>query len=368
MSLRFSLLDSKDNAVTVSGCALLTCWLLMVPARAKGELPPIPIDAQDGIAEERDEMRQGVLPWLALSGQVEIEWNRQRISPWDGGGRETTTETPSNYQLGMEIRPLERLRLELLFEYDSTSAQLRADEAIGAIELEQWEFTFGKFYTPLGVYASEFINGPMIEFGETRANGLSLSYTAGTLFKPSLMIYQGEAGRNDTHRRGLDWAFGLQANISENLSLDLSYQSDLADSDERMLSDFGNRYSHKVAALGALLRLHGTAYTVTAEALAALDRFSEWQHDRDMPLAWNIELTHPLAHESLRLTWRLEGSRELQDQPRWQAGAALGWEPDEHISLTLEYLHGRYQRGLAGDDDEPDRDVSTASARITFEF
>lgn len=368
MLLLFPQFGSTSTAGMGLLCALLTVGQWIAPPPAMADTPIAAIDAQNADAEDSGEEHEGILPWLTLSGQVELEWNRQRISPWDGGGRETTTETPSNYQLEMEIRPLARLRLELVLEYDSAADQLRADEAFAAYELEHWEIDAGKFYTPLGSYASEFINGPMLEFGETRANGLSLAYTASDEIIPSLMIYQGEADRDGAHRRGLDWAFALEMQTSGALALGISYQSDLADSDERMLADHDNRYARKVAAIGAFLHWRGTNYLVTAEALGALRRFSEWEHDRDKPLAWNIELTHPLAHESLRLSWRLEGSRELQDQPRWQAGIALNWAVHDHIGLTLEYLHGRYERGLSGDDDAPDREVDTASARITFDF
>ena len=255
-----------------------------------------------------------------------------------------------------------------MLEYDTDTEQLIADEASIMFESEPWEIRAGKFYTPFGSYWGNFINGPMLEFGETRASGISLSYSTEGMPDLSVMLYHGEADDQGTHAEALDWAASLESQPSEQISVGLSYQSDLADSDERLLADYGDRFARKVDALGGYIRWSAEEFELTFEALGALHSFAELEADRNKPLAWNLELIHPLPAD-LQLAWRLEGSRELEDQPEIQAGVALIWEPAEHLSITIEYLHGKFKKGLANDDnDEPYSHVDTFSAMLTIGF
>jgi len=123
-----------------------------------------------------------------------------------------------------------------------------------------------------------------------------------------------------------------------------------------------------VGALGSYIRWTTSNLELSLEGLGALSSFSELDSDRARPMAWNLELMHPLPAD-LNLAWRLEGSRELEDQPEIQAAVAVIWEPTEHASITLEYLHGKFKKDLANDEnDEPYRHVDTISATLTIGF
>lgn len=318
--------------------------------------------------EEDEESGIAISPWVTLFGQIELEWTRQRLKPDHGGHTDQISERPETYQLGFMARPWSNSELLLVLEYASDTDQLKADEASIMFASEPWEIRAGKFYTPFGSYLGNFINGPILEFGETRASGASLSYSAGELPDLSFMLYHGEADDQGRHSEALDWAVSLDSRLSEQLSLGLSYQSDLADSDERLLAEYGDRFARKVDALGGFIHWTTEEFELSFEALGALHSFAELEADRNRPLAWNLELKHPLPAD-LHLAWRLEGSRELEDQPEIQAGVALIWEPHKQIAITLQYLHGKFRKGLATDDsDEPYRDVDTFSAMLTVGF
>ena len=319
-------------------------------------------------SEEDEERGIAISRWLSLFGQIELEWTKQRLEPANGNSSEQTSESPETYQLGFMARPWSNCELLLVLEYTSDSDQLKADEASVKLTSEPWAIRAGKFYTPFGTYLGNFINGPMLEFGETRASGVNLSYSFGELSELSFMLYRGAADDQGRHAEALDWALSLESHASERISVGLSYQSDLADSDEHLLADSGDRFAHKVGALGGSLLWSGEAFELSFEALGALHSFAELEEDRNRPLAWNLELKHPLPAD-MHLAWRLEGSRELADQPEIQAGVALIWEPDKHITITLEYLHGKFKKGLAEDEhDEPYRHVDRISTMLRVGF
>lgn len=318
--------------------------------------------------EGREEEGIALTPWLSLFGNVEWEWSRQSLSPDNGSGSDASRDAHATYQLGFLTRLMTDSELLLVLEYDTETDQLRADEASIGLEFDPWQVRAGKFYTPFGHYWSNFVSGGILEFGETRASGFSLGYAAGDSTEIEVMLYHGEADKEGPHSDPWDWALSLQSQLSDQLSVGLSYQSDLADSDERLLADYGDRFSRKVDALSGYIRWTTDDSELTFEVLGALDSFAELEQDRNRPLAWNLELLHPLPAD-LQLAWRLEGSRELQDQPEVQLGVALIWEPFEHASVTLEYLHGYFERGLANDDnDQPYGHINTFSALLTVGF
>lgn len=78
---------------------------------------------------------------------------------------------------------------------------------------------------------------------------------------------------------------------------------------------------------------------------------------------------HFLPSMDLELAVRFEGSHELEDAPKYQYGAALIWSPRRYASLTLEYLHGEFKKGLAtSSEDEPYTHVDHVGAKLSIEF
>jgi hypothetical protein len=68
----------------------------------------------------------------------------------------------------------------------------------------------------------------------------------------------------------------------------------------------------------------GEEFEATLEGLAATGSFRELDNDRNRPRAWNAELVY-VGYASFDLALRFEGSRELEDEPRVQFGAAATW-------------------------------------------
>ncbi len=90
--------------------------------------------------------------------------------------------------------------------------------------------------------------------------------------------------------------------------------------------------------------------------------------DRDRPRAWNLELAYYPAGD-LSWAFRLEGSRELEDAPKWQASVAGLWRVRKNIFLNFEYLHGKFERSLG--TNKFGREIKTVDqigALLSIEF
>ena len=91
---------------------------------------------------------------------------------------------------------------------------------------------------------------------------------------------------------------------------------------------------------------------MTLEALAATGSFEELGSDRNKPWAWNAELVHAVPGSNFEIAFRIEGSRELEDEPKYQFGPAITWRTGKYASLTLEYLHGEFEGELATTEND----------------
>jgi hypothetical protein len=257
---------------------------------------------------------------------------------------------------------------ELIYEYDDEANRHTLDEAIAAFEAGDFELAVGKQYVPFGVYFSHFVSGPLLEFGETRDRGATLSYGPDERLDLSAFAYKGRAEKVDSD--GRRWGWGLAAEMSPFAfgSFGISYLSDLADSQEGLLSDENDHYASRVGGLSASAILGLDRFEVTAEFVRALSAYTELEPDRNRPRAWNVELAF---YPSGNFAWalRLEGSNELDGAPHLRGGVAVAWRVIRNASLTLEYLRGTFRRGLAEDANERALNtVNQVGGLITIDF
>ncbi len=323
--------------------------------------------------ERRDAgVKHEITDWLTASGLVELEGILQSFSLFDTSSHAREDDFTKTLQLGLEISPLPWMRGELIYEYDDDdeSNTQTIDEAILVFEVDDFELELGKLFVPFGEYFSHFVSGPLLEFGETRTHdwGMALSYGPHDRLDLAAFVYEGRARKAGSDAGYWDFGFAVEAAPFESSTFGVSYLSDLGDSQERLLMDSGDRYERRVDALSAYAVFGFDWFELTAEFVSALDSFEELNPDEDQPSAWNVELAYfPVADVQLAL--RLEGSSELEGAPRYQGGIALGWRFTEISSLTLEYLHGAFERGVAEDSAERDLDkVHQIGAQLSIEL
>ncbi len=320
-------------------------------------------------AEKREAgLHRQLTPWLTLSGLVELEWNKDRFSVARNADVIRQEEQAMTVQLGLIATPLESVKAELILEYDTDTDRVKTEEFTIALESDPWELIVGKQYLPFGEYFSRFVTGPLIEFGETRETAATLTYDFADRLDLSMAIYHGAAGERERNNRGLDWTLSMEAWPQENLALGFSYLTDLADADSRLLVDNDNRFVRKVPGLSGYILWINDNFELTFEALGATRSFIELEADRDQPWAWNLELGL-FPHRHFDLALRIEGSRELEDEPYLQYGAAVTFLVHRYVTVTMEYLHGRFRGDLATDvDDNPLDDVNRFSAQLSVAF
>ena len=316
--------------------------------------------------ERREAGRERRLtPWLSMATLAEVEWTQQRLAR-DGGGQDRTRDGSAGLQLGLTATPLEWAKAELILQYDTDIDKLEVDEATVSAEHGPWELTLGKQFLPFGVFFSHFVSGPILEFGETRQSAGTLAWGPGEEIDLSLSLYRGSARKVNAGSNRLDWALALESWPMQSLSVGTSFLSDLADSDDRLLSDERDRFERKVPAASAYLVWVGDTYELTVEALGATRSFQELDRDRIRPMAWNLEFAH-FPHPSFDWAIRLEGSRELEDAPRLQGGVAVTFRVGHEAALTLEVLHGRFKGALATDDqDNPYESLTRLGALLSI--
>ena len=306
--------------------------------------------------------------WLTAAALMELEWQSRNFIAEGEDSRDRLNDTTLNIQAEFIVAPWRNVKVETVLEYDSAVGRIVADEAFLGVEVENWEIEAGRLYTPLGIYISHFATGPLLEFAESRADGVMLSYLPTNRLDLKLMGYRGTARQVDSGSEKLDWAATIEARPKQGWLLGLSYQSDLADSREALLGDFANRYVKRVGAVGGYAIWSTPEFDLGFEAVGALGSFAELEDDRDRPVAWNVEFAH-FVHPRFEWAMRWEGSRELADAPERQVGLALTWRPVEQASLTIEYLHGWFSGNLAtNEQDEPYTKTYQVGAKLSVAF
>ncbi len=366
----------------------LTVALLLIPLAAK-----VTAGSEDGAVEAaeprmhgpaefevapryrtREEAREAGLEreltdWLTLSTLFETEIAHTRKVDEEGVSDGVNEETLT-FQLGMSLDLSETVSVEFVTEYDSDENRFLTEEAFLALEYEPWELTLGKRYTPFGSYFSRFVSGPMVEFGETQADkSVSLSYGPGDKLDVTLMFYQGRATEYGGNENDWNWSLGLESWPTDSLSFGLSYQADLADSDEGLLAELGHRYRERVAGASAYLLFVRNEYEFSIEFLQTLSSFRELASDRDRPFAWNTEVSRYFTGSEIEIAFRLEGSRELMEMPTQRYGVALTHYATPRAYFTIEYLHARFSKHAVFPEEDDRLDHSGQfAAKLTIEL
>jgi len=297
--------------------------------------------------ERRDAgQKHEITEWLQISPLIELEYSSQTFKPFELSDS-TLTENSKTLQLEIEIMPTDWLTSEIVYEYDDQLDEFILDEAVAELEANDFKLELGKIYLPFGEYYSRFVTGPMLEFGETRGRGMVLAYEPDDSLEISVFIFKSKIENNIVNDDKLDWGFALNISPVESVSTGFSYLSDLSESDEKLLED-GIVYQQRVDAISAYANIEFDNFETSMEWLQALDSFSELDTDTNKPKAWNLEIAFSL-HDDFQLTLRVEGSKELEDAPELQTGLAANLHATKNITATIEFLRGRFKRGLAED-------------------
>lgn len=318
--------------------------------------------------EQRDTgIKHQLTPWLILAGLAEGEWESQSFSIKNSQKVDRVKDHSANLQFAINIQPLEWVKADLVYQYESNEEMWELDEGVFIFDLDNWELTLGKHDLAFGEFFSNFASGPILELGEIKETGVTLSYNHEENLELSFSAYRSSPHKKDSSDR-LDFGFSLTSWLTDDFSFGLSYLSDLADSDKQLLDEFGNVYEQRISGMSTYFLWVHQDFELSVEVLGATGKFSEFLSDRNQPWAWNIELSYCI-NTSFTCAYRLEGSQELEDEPELQTGFALNYRLYKTASISFDVLHGRYTGMLATDENnQPYKSVNTVSAQLSVAF
>ncbi len=177
------------HRLSQQGCALLLLGHAVVVSAGSGTDTPAPRAqgpastlAAMRLYRSREEQREAglqtdITDWLTVSGLAEAELTYDRFAIERGRDDASGRDEAITLQLGALIDLFTWVEAEVILEYESDTGQSFVEEAFITLEQDPWELSIGRQYTPFGVFLSDFVTGPLIEFGETRSNeAVLLSY------------------------------------------------------------------------------------------------------------------------------------------------------------------------------------------------
>ncbi len=341
--------------------------------------------------EERRDAGQGtkITDWLVFSGLVEIEKEylqnhfQGNITSSEDDGLTPTVEAV------FEVSVFPWLVGEFVFEAEYDNGYFaRTDEGLLAIETERWGLKIGRQYLPFGEFYSHFVSGPLAEFGETRATSLIADYSFNDNIEVSAFVFDGDFARPDDGA-DYDWGLALEyVSSTEAIRLGVSYLSDLAEAEERLLEEHVYNYQRRASAWSAYALIGFDQFELTAEIVqaqrsllastaagiaGAADNEEDETDDEEQtealkPSAYNFELAYfPQPH--LQFAVRVEHSKELDEAPEWRYGVSISWRIGAYIGFALDYLYDEYQRGFVLDDDDNElHHGHRVAAQLVMEF
>ncbi len=326
----------------------------------------------ENIQERREAVTEkAVLPltWkigeasFTLSGLIEAEASFTHI---EGSSKEDDLRL-STVQIGLETEFTPWLGGHVigLWEDEDTEPMV-VDEVVLSLT-SPWQLGsqtpalhLGRQYLPFGKFESNMISDPLtLELGETHTTAALLALT-GETWTASFGAFEGSVDDGDD---GFDsWVASIEAAPHEGVTLGASYISDLAESDAELVQD-ERLYRDAVAGWSAFVALRHGDFGLTAEYLAAVDRFKPEQVEggEDLtgrrPQAWNLELTWQVL-EQLQLTGRYEEANDYRADLR-RYGASSSYGLCDYALLAVEYLHA---------DARGEETSHTLMAQLAVEF
>jgi hypothetical protein len=316
------------------------------------------VSERAGVYRTREDRREAglgreITDWLTFSGLVESETIREV--------REFDINLPVHYdwetdpavQAAFDIDVFGFAEIELIYEYTEDHHEPLMDELIIGTDVGNWGFSVGRYYVPFGLYYSHFINGPMLEYAETRSDAFQIDYDFNDVVEIAVFAFDGQTREFGNSGKDTGWGAAIDAFLLDGrLNIGGGYLSNLAESDEEFLrEDFNNIFQNKVGAWNAYIVYEADSWDISMEVLNATGSFREFDANEDRPQSWNIE-TAWFPTDSLEFALRYERSKELIDYPEKQYGIALTWRFVNNISATIEYLRSDYKSGFVEEDDE----------------
>ena len=119
------------------------------------------------------------------------------------------------------------------------------------------------------------------------------------------------------------------------------------------LREFNDTFQQRVPGWTAHALIGLSPFELTGEIVHATEAFQEFEQKADKPLSYNIELAfYPPRFQWIQFAVRYEHSAELEDEPKSIYGIGTTLRPLDNLSLSFEYLKGKFKKGFSFDDND----------------
>jgi len=282
---------------------------------------------------------------LTLISLLEAEAQLNSFGFAGSAERFHTDESTLTLQTGLEYTPLDWFKAELVYEIEAGSdvpnkIKHIIDEAIIAFEYEDFSLDLGRMNTPFGEYYSHFITGPLLEFAETGADGLVVSYDMDDAYEVAAYLFKPQFKKHsDVDLK--EWGASVKLAASQDLLFGAGYISNISDYQREVLDAEDLADSPRLSAFNAFTTLEIGSVFLSAEWVKTLDSYLTEEGSRHKPRAINFECSHALSNE-FELAAKFERSFELDEEPLKRYGVAATYRLSDSVVWTTEFLYGNY--------------------------
>lgn len=337
-------------------CLIAPLWLFSLPAFAQ-LAPESRAEAPIIKYRTREEKREAGLTtdltsWMRFQGVVESEVIREKVHFRENEPVDKADYVDPAVQFNFEFSVGEVFEAELILEYTEDTTDPMMEELILSWDIGDFGLSAGRYYVPFGEYFSNFINGPLIEFSQTRGDVLQLDYDYEDTFEVAAFLFDSRSERTIGSKITDNWGISFQAKLfDEHLLLGGGWLSNIADGDFRPLEDNNDRFLRTVPAWNIYLIAEWENLGLSFEQVEATRSFRELDNAENSPSAWNVEAAW-YPSNTTEFAVRYERGSELADEAERQAGIQFTWRPANRFSLSLEYIRQDFRPEFVFDDDD----------------
>ena len=327
---------------------------------------------------------QQISEHITVSGSLEFEASSAHSSPDSGDSTTDTDLQLATADLTIEGRLNENLGALVTLSYDDeqdSDDTYSLDEAyilLGGSEEIPYFLRAGKMYLSFAEQTeSVFVTDPMtLTLGEIQDDAAVVGYENEWLAVETGGYHSPVLETKSSDSQYISWYAAAKATLPEEmsggwgLSVGAAYVSNLAASSELQDLTVDNEVKDIVGGLSLSGEASYMGVFLKAEYVTAMDKFksgdlADIEDGNDVrPSAWNAELGYEFDESvaPLVLAVRAGGTDDIYGSDflhESEYGGVGTWSFNEYLSLSLEYLHGKFQN-----DDEDD----TVTMQLAVEF
>ena len=162
----------------------------------------------------RDDRREAGLgteltEWLTFSGLLETEFLLDSFKFNQHIPDHVDKALDPAVQAAIDISIAEIFEIELILEYTEDTEDPVMDELIVATDVGEFGVEFGRYFVPFGLFYSHFVNGPILEFGETRRDVVQLDYDLLPGIELAIYAFDGKTRRQGQLDNDIGWGSAL---------------------------------------------------------------------------------------------------------------------------------------------------------------